>query len=363
MAHEHSDLCFTDAFVARISPVVVGNTPVGANVVVRPVDASGRAPVTVTFTSVSQGGVTSLATGSGGLPPPPGFQLGTPPVYFDLTTTAVFIPPVTVCIGYTGIVFAGPPRLFHLEGGVWVDRTVSVDTTNLIICASVESLSSFAIFALLNRPPVADAGPDRVFECTGYAGRNVVLDGSASSDPDGDVLSYRWTDENGGVAGTTATVSLTVPLGIHAFTLTVDDRRGGIASAVTHVTVRDTTPPVISITIPAAAAYAVGQVVNAAYSCSDTCTGRATCDGAGKPGGTAQVVSAFRLVGIKTGSTLKAVDQAVASATKFTTFQWDTLLSDWFFVINTSVLAKGCSYFYRITLNDGSTINFTFGIT
>ncbi|RME27330.1 MAG: hypothetical protein D6806_04790, partial [Deltaproteobacteria bacterium] len=39
-----------------------------------------------------------------------------------------------------------------------------------------------------NRPPVADAGPDR----TARVNEGVVLDGSGSFDPDGDTVSYRW---------------------------------------------------------------------------------------------------------------------------------------------------------------------------
>lgn len=37
-------------------------------------------------------------------------------------------------------------RLFHLEAGVWVDRTVSLDTAARRICADVASLSPFAVF-------------------------------------------------------------------------------------------------------------------------------------------------------------------------------------------------------------------------
>ena len=44
------------------------------------------------------------------------------------------------------------------------------------------------IAALTNRPPVADAGPDQ----TVTVGQLVLLEGSRSSDPDGDELTYRW---------------------------------------------------------------------------------------------------------------------------------------------------------------------------
>ena len=136
------------------------NTPVGNNVGVQPVDSTtGNKPVTLTFSNVTQTGVTTLTTSSSGPPPPKGFKLGDPPVYFDLTTTALFSGSVTVCIDYSGITFRNPSqiKLFHLEDGVWVDRTVSVDTVNKIICASVTSFSLFAIFEPASRPVIAVA--------------------------------------------------------------------------------------------------------------------------------------------------------------------------------------------------------------
>ncbi|MEZ5364212.1 MAG: CARDB domain-containing protein [Bryobacterales bacterium] len=125
------------------------NTPVGTNVTVTPEDTtSGGAPVTVTFAQVTQEGDTSLTTSSAGPPPPEGFKLGAPPVYYDLATTAQFVPPVTICIAYTGVSFADEAALslFHFESGVWEDRTTLRDPNNDRICAVVSSLSPFAIF-------------------------------------------------------------------------------------------------------------------------------------------------------------------------------------------------------------------------
>ncbi|MDX1624508.1 MAG: PKD domain-containing protein [Gemmatimonadota bacterium] len=53
-----------------------------------------------------------------------------------------------------------------------------------------ESATDTAVVVVVdNRPPVADAGPDR----SGEAGDTFSLDGTGSSDPDGDALAFAWT--------------------------------------------------------------------------------------------------------------------------------------------------------------------------
>jgi hypothetical protein len=215
---------------------------------------SGASPVTVTFSNVTTPGITRVSVLLSGPAPPAGFMLGTPPVYFELTTTTGFTGSVTVCMDYTGITFPDPTmiKLLHYEdtdgdgvADTWVDRTSSVDTVNKIVCATVTSFSLFAPMQAVNRPPAARAGPDRHVECSRPQGAQVTLDGTASSDPDGDPLQYEWTNASGAAVGTTATVTLDVPFGASTFTLTVDDGRGLTASDDVVVTVGDTTGPAI----------------------------------------------------------------------------------------------------------------------
>jgi hypothetical protein len=106
-----------------------------------------------------------------------------------------------------------------------------------------------AQFESPNRPPVADAGADQVVECAGASGTPVLLDGSGSRDPDGNPLAFEWRDAAGNLLATTAQAAFSLPLGVHPFTLTVDDGRGGVAHDSVLVIVRDTTPPEVRVSL------------------------------------------------------------------------------------------------------------------
>ncbi len=104
--------------------------------------------VTVSFTSVSSAGETSVSANlTTGVIPPSGYNiLGK---YYEIETAAAFTGAIIVTVPYidTGLTPGQEAvlRLYHYEGGNWVDRTVSVDTANNLITAQTNALSPFAV--------------------------------------------------------------------------------------------------------------------------------------------------------------------------------------------------------------------------
>jgi hypothetical protein len=133
--------------------------------------------------------------------------------------------------------------------------------------------------AATNHAPIANAGPDQSLECSGIDGASsVILDGSLSSDPDGDSLSYTWTGPFGTAMGVSTGVSL--PVGTHTVTLTVNDGLLTAADAL-DVTVFDTAPPTIANVMAAPAVLLQPnhkmRAVTVTASVSDLCDQALTC--------------------------------------------------------------------------------------
>ena len=79
-------------------------------------------------------------------------------------------------------------------------------------------------------PPTANAGPDQALaDADGSGTQDVALDGSGSSDTDGSIVSYAW-QEDGTTLATTATATVSLPVGSHTLTLTVTDNGGATGS-------------------------------------------------------------------------------------------------------------------------------------
>ena len=136
----------------------------------------------------------------------------------------------------------------------------------LVVRDGIDSSStSTATVSITNRAPLAVAGPVQAVELGG----SVTLDASGSSDPEGDALSFAWSDSSGAIVGTSAIVTLSLPLGAHAFSLTVEDAFGASSSDVTHVDVQDTTPPSVTAALSESDPVAIGTPVEVSWNVSD----------------------------------------------------------------------------------------------
>ncbi|NQT95317.1 MAG: PKD domain-containing protein, partial [Candidatus Omnitrophica bacterium] len=113
----------------------------------------------------------------------------------------------------------GSSRTSHSykEGGVYNVR-VTIDDNRGYTCSAASSV----VRVKVNAKPVADAGPN--LACC--INEKTYFNGSNSSDPDGDRLTYRW-DFGDGTTGEGAKVSheYTEP-GMYKVVLTVDDNQG-----------------------------------------------------------------------------------------------------------------------------------------
>jgi hypothetical protein len=188
------------------------NTPIGAPVTVNLGDpASYGGPITVTFSNVSQVGVTtvSVVDPSNGPAPPANFELGNPPIYFDFSTTATYAPPVRVCIPFGSVSNPSSLVVMHYENGVWVNRTATIDLAHQTICADVNSFSPIAIFQSTSTTTTL----------------NTTLTSSANSSVYGEAVTF--------MAGLTGTGTQTVLTPAPTGTITFYDGANPLGSPIT----------------------------------------------------------------------------------------------------------------------------------
>ena len=138
------------------------------------------------------------------------------------------------------------PKLSNLTGGAYIFELTVTDTSGLT------GKDSVTIIVKPNLPPIAAAGNDITLTLPVSSAQ---LDGSGSSDPDGSITSYRWSEVSGpttfSINDPTAvkpTISL-LTKGVYTVALTVTDNLGATASDTIVITVlpAPNTPPVANV--------------------------------------------------------------------------------------------------------------------
>lgn len=146
--HSDRDIAHWVSSSLTVEVTVPGATPTGSNVEVTPDPAVG-----LTFDNVLTGGTTTVTTSTmtaeDSPSAPSGFQLGDPPTYYDIKTTATFEGKVLVCIDYSTVQFTDQSqlKLLHYDTGKkeWEDITTSVDTDKKQLCGETTSFSPFLV--------------------------------------------------------------------------------------------------------------------------------------------------------------------------------------------------------------------------
>ena len=125
-----------------------------------------------------------------------------------------------------------PTHIYLATGTFAVSLTVTDDI------GDTGTDTSTATIGLGNQPPVADPnGP-----YTGTVGVAVVFDGSASSDPDGSVISYSWNFGDGTTGSGVNPSHIYASAAVYNVTLTVMDDAGATDSQGTTAVISDISP-------------------------------------------------------------------------------------------------------------------------
>ncbi len=144
-----------------------------------------------------------------------------------------------------------------LIAGSYVFQLKATDNNGLSGTATV----TITVNPAPNQPPVANAGADQTIT---LPTNSVTVNGSASKDPDGSIVSYSWTEVSGPSTATIATASSvstainSLVQGTYVFRLTVTDNSGATGTDTLQVIVNaaPNQPPVanagtsITITLP-----------------------------------------------------------------------------------------------------------------
>lgn len=130
-------------------------------------------------------------------------------------------------------------------GETFRTSTLSVGNHNIVLkVTDNDGLSgtdsvALSVYSKTNQPPVAKAGANQSVQ----NGQIVVVDGSASYDPDGEIKKYQWFENNVLLHSGARFKTSTLKNGAHEIILTVTDDGGATSSDTVIVTVASSTSP------------------------------------------------------------------------------------------------------------------------
>ncbi len=246
-------------FGADTGPFPVGTLPLISPASIATGDVNGDTRLDLVTANLDGNDVSILlGNGDGSFQAPQAHAVGVGPLSvtiadFDrngtLDLATADIGSVTILLGNgDGTFMMAQMFLVDLEPFYVFASDVNDDDFPDIIVANSGDDSISVLINQFNRPPVADAGADQSIECGAPGGTAVTLDGSASSDPDDDAITYKWTGpfpEGGGVVEGAAPV-VTLPLGLSEISLVVSDGTLESEANSVAIAVSDTTAPVLT---------------------------------------------------------------------------------------------------------------------
>ena len=137
-----------------------------------------------------------------------------------------------------GATLLGTSAVLSVELGLGVHSLTLTATDN----DGQSSTDTVIVTINPNQPPVADASADiTVSDLDGDGTELVTLDGSASFDPDGTIVSLEWAEGAAGL-GSGSLLSVNLAVGDHTISLTVTDNGGASASDTVLVSVVGQSP-------------------------------------------------------------------------------------------------------------------------
>jgi hypothetical protein len=297
------------------------NTQPGTNVSVTP-DPN----VTISFNEVTGAGNTTVTVSNTN----PGSEktgfkfLGT---YYDISTTASYIGPVTVCLKYddSNIPAGREERLkiFHWQGTDWMDVTFSLDTANNIICAQVSSLSWFAAaYELDSIAPTTKISLSGTLGNNGWYVSNVQVALTATDNEGGSGVAKTEYSFDGITWNTYTAPFMVSTEGTTTVYYRSTDNAGNVEETKTEAIKIDKTLPSITITSPQAKDYLHSENVTLNFSATDALSGIDAITGLldSTPATNGQVIDLRTLTLGQHTLAVTAVDKAGNSASKTVTF-------------------------------------------